>query len=202
MAKSVAEQTNRLSVFFLKKYGHLPQGQSYNYGNIKWTRGNWQNDINFIVQTSGDGKETIETSYIELIYTITVRWSGEKTEIKYETPLTTTRCNYGGKRYWFICPLIKNGKLCGRRVGVIYSIDKYFGCRSCANIAYQAQFEGGKFRVGSVAEPDIEKAYNELKRKYYSGKPTRRYKKYLKLREKMDASWERMLIKLGSRLKM
>jgi hypothetical protein len=74
---------------------------------------------------------------------------------------------------------------------VIYSVDKWFGCRYCANIAYQAQFEGGRFRIGSVTEPDVEKAYNEIKRFYYAGKPTRKYKRYLRLRDKMDNSWAR-----------
>ena len=98
---------------------------------------------------------------------------------------------------WFICPLYKNGQYCGRRVGVLYNIGKWFGCRHCGEIAYQAQFEGGKFRMSSVCEPDVERAYNEIKREYYNGQPTRRYKRYLRLREKMDKSWRRAIIKFG-----
>lgn len=199
MAKDIAEQTNRLSIFFLKKHGYLPQGQSWRYGGIKWSRGDWENNMNFNVKTSGDEYETRETSYIRLLYTVTVRRTGEKTDMDYKIPLVTTPCNYGGKRYWFICELSKNGCYCGRRVGVIYSVDKWFGCRYCANIAYQAQFEGGRFRVG-VTEPDVERAYNEVKAQYYNGKPTRKYKRYLRLREKMDNSWIRAAMKLGINL--
>lgn len=198
MARAVAEGTNRLSVFFLKKHGYLPQGESRSYGGIKWTRGDWANNINFWVSIEGGESEAMENSYVELTYTVTIHRSGEKTDMRYKVPLVATPCNYGGRRYWFVCPLSKNGVYCKRRVGVIYSIDKWFGCRYCADIAYQAQFEGGNFRVGSVTEPDVEKAYTEIKRKYYNNKPTRRHKHYLRLREKMDKSWARAAMKFGS----
>lgn len=202
MTREKAEQTNRLSVFFLKKHGYLTQSKDEiaKYGGIRWTRGDWENNINFWVNTSGDNPETEENSYIELIYTVTINATGEKHDMKYRVPLVATPCQYGGKRYWFKCPLYKNGEYCGRRVGVIYSVDKWFGCRHCANIAYQAQFEGGNYRMGSVCEPDVEKAYNEIKRFYYKGKPTKKYQRYLKLREKMDNSWAVMLSKLGGKL--
>jgi len=89
---------------------------------------------------------------------------------------------------------------CGKRVGVIYGVDKWFGCRYCADIAYQAQFEGGSFRVGSVTEPDVEKAYEEIKLEYYNGKPTRKYMRYLRLTDKMNNSWARVAMKFGMRL--
>jgi len=197
MTKSIAESTNRLSVFFLKKHGYLSQDKSWSSGSIKWSRGDWENNMSFNVQTSGDEYETKETSYVRLSYTITVRSTGEKTDMDYKIPLVTTNCNYGGKRYWFRCDLSKNGRYCGRRVGVIYSVDKWFGCRHCAGIAYQAQFEGGSFRVGSVTEPVVEKAYNEIKRDYYNGKPTKRHKRYLRLREKMDNSWNKAFVRFG-----
>ncbi|MDP3800070.1 MAG: hypothetical protein Q8Q90_01470, partial [bacterium] len=123
MTRSIAESTNRISVFFLKKHGYLSQAERLQYGDIKWTRGDWKNNINFYIKTSGDEYETKATSYIELIYTVTIRWSGEKTDMRYKVPLVTTPCHYGGKRYWFICELSKNGRYCGRRVGVIYSVD-------------------------------------------------------------------------------
>lgn len=186
MTRSIAEDTNRLSVFFLKKHGYLPQAESERFGGIKWTRGEWENSVNFWVVTKNEG------GYVELSYTVTNHWTDEKLDIKHKVPLITTPCNYGGKRYWFRCPLIKNGIYCGRRVGVIYSVDNWFGCRYCADIAYQAQFEGGRFRVGSVSEPDVNKAYNEVKRKYYMRKPTRKYKRYLRLRKKMDNAWRKI----------
>jgi hypothetical protein len=190
MARQIAESTNHLSVFFLKEHKYLPQEKSCKYGGIKWTSGSWQNNINFIVATSGKEPETLENSYIELIYTTNARLQEEKLDMRYKIPLVTTSCNYGGKRYWFLCNLYKSRQYCGRRVGVIYSISKWFGCRYCAEVAYEAQFGSKGMRFGgSITESEVEKAYSDIKRHVYKGKLTRKYKRYLKLRKKMDNVW-------------
>lgn len=46
---------------------------------------------------------------------------------------TKTKCNYGGNRYWFICPK------CNRRIGVMYRkpLSNIFLCRYCNNLTYQ-----------------------------------------------------------------
>lgn len=201
MAKNEAEWGNSLSIFWLKKHGYLDKDYSLKSGGITWTYGLSENksSIGFSVIRDNWGT-TEERTYMELQYTHTNRGTDEKESMNFKVQFTITPCNYGGIRYWFICPLVKNGQYCGRRVGVLYSVGKYFGCRYCGEIAYQAQFEGGNFRVGSVTEPDVEKAYNEIKREYYNGKPTRRHKRYLRLREKMDNSWARAGIKFGMKL--
>ncbi|KKQ00901.1 MAG: hypothetical protein UW15_C0038G0006 [Parcubacteria group bacterium GW2011_GWC1_44_10] len=155
--------------------------------------------MNFYVQTSGMGRETIETSYIELIYTVITRQSGEKTDMRYKIPLVTTPCRYGGKRYWFICELSKNGVYCGKRVGVLYNIGNWFGCRYCGEIAYAAQMEGGKLRWSGVSIPDIEKAEKEVKRYYYNGEPTRQYRRLIRLNEKFEIGWVMMAARLDKR---
>lgn len=47
--------------------------------------------------------------------------------------LTKTFCNYGGFRYWFICPN------CQKRVGVIYKkpFSDLFLCRLCQDLVYE-----------------------------------------------------------------
>ena len=198
MARAKAEQSNRLSIFWLKKHGYLHGNYSYMSGTITWTYGYSENKSSIGFAISRDNWGTAdEKAYARLYYSYTDSRNGEKSEMDYKVQLTTTPCRYGGKRYWFICPLTKNGQYCGRRAGVIYSNGKWFGCRHCGEIAYLAQFEGGKFRVGSVTEPDVEKAYNEIKREYYNGKPTRRNKRYLRLRQKMDETWAKAAIKFG-----
>ncbi len=199
MAKQQAEGSNRLSVFFLKKHGYFDKDLSWKSGTITWTYGYSENKSSIGITMRRDNWNTLdERTFIKLNYTHTDHWSGEKADMNFDIELTDTPCRYGGKRYWFICPLSKNGQYCGKRVGVIYGIGKWFGCRHCGNIAYQSQFEGGSFRVGSVCEPDVEKAYNEVKTQYYKGKPTRRYKRYLRLRNKMDNSWLRMTARFGN----
>ncbi len=198
MTKSIAEQSNGLSIFWLKKHGYLNKGSSYQSGGITWTYGYSENksSINFsIIRNDLDTPE--ERAYINLRYTNTNRYSGEKDDMDYKIELTTTPCRYGGKRYWFICPLSKNGKYCGRRVGVIFGIGKWFGCRHCGNIAYSKQMEGGKYRWNGVSIPDIERAEKEVKRYYYKGKPTRKYRRVLRLNDKFEEGLIGMMGKLG-----
>ena len=198
MARNQAGWSNALSVFFLKKYGYFDGDLSYKGGTISWSyNGGKKSSVGIAVKKDDCGTPQ-ERTYLNLHYTHTSNWDGEKSDMDFDIEFTTTPCRYGGIRYWFICPLYKSGKYCGRRVGVIYSIGKWFGCRHCGDIAYNSQFEGGKFRVGSVCEPDVRKAYDEIKRFYYNGKPTRRYKRYLRLSEKMDNSWVRMAAKFGN----
>ncbi len=53
--------------------------------------------------------------------------------------VTTTPCNYGGFRYWFICPQ------CGKRIGTLYRkpITTMYACRQCQNLTYAlTQYSG------------------------------------------------------------
>lgn len=127
MSKRTAESCHNLSIFWLKKVGYLPKEDQDKYGGIRWSNSFGEaGNINFTVQLEGNGR-----SCIRLIYTHTNHWTDEKAEMDYLVPLTKTSCHYGGTRYWFICTLTVNGRYCGRRVGVLFSIGKYFGCRHC-----------------------------------------------------------------------
>ncbi len=46
-----------------------------------------------------------------------------------------TKCNYGGNRPWFICPV--SG--CGKRVAILYR-DVTFKCRGCLKLLYSSQY--------------------------------------------------------------
>lgn len=189
MSKATAEQSNALSIFWLKKYGYLSKGGNWKWGGIKWTYGLSESNISFQI-------DTLEENYIRLIYTHTNHWADEKSEMNYKVKLTTSPCNYGGVRYWFVCPLSKNGQYCGRRVGVIYSIGQWFGCRHCGEIAYNSQMSGGKYRGSSVTAPDIDKAEKDVKRYYYKGGPTRKYRRLMRLNQKFDDSFILMAARL------
>ena len=102
---------------------------------MKWTyAGGETSSIGFQVSVERD------EGCIRFQYTKTDRSSGEKEEFDYENRLVFTPCNYGGKRWWFICGLIVNGGYCGRRVGKLYlsSGGKYFGCRHCYDLTYES----------------------------------------------------------------
>ncbi|MHC4752129.1 MAG: hypothetical protein ACYTFW_19930, partial [Planctomycetota bacterium] len=123
-------------------------------------------------------------NYARLQYTITDRSSGEKTEYDYRIALTTTPCNFGGVRYWFVCPLYTNGIYCGRRVAKLYKAPGavYFGCRHCYDLSYESRNESRLGRPGGLGYPltlecQIERLYGQIKRWTYRGKPTRKARK-------------------------
>ena len=198
MSKRIAENSCALSIFWLKKNGYLGKNCSYKSGGITWTCGSSKNNIDFSVIKENWGTSQ-ERVFLELRYTNTDYWSKEKDSMNYRIELVTTDCNYGGVRYWFRCPLSTDGQFCGRRVGVIYSIGKWFGCRHCGRIAYSAQMQGGKFRCSSYSYPDIDQKESELKRFHYRGKPTRKYRRVLAMRRKIDNDFIKMEGLLGER---
>ena len=54
--------------------------------------------------------------------------------------ITTTKPFLGGRRYWFLCPFVRDGIRCGRRVGRLYlpPSQQLFGCRRCYDLTYQS----------------------------------------------------------------
>lgn len=186
--KEEADSLKSLNVAFLNKHGYLNSG--WRSGTVTWSR-NEEKTGNISIQSSIDEDE----QYVKLIYTQTNNNTGEKTNLNYKIPLTTTPCYFGGKRYWFICPWYVKNIYCGRRVGVLYLSDKYFACRNCNNLTYNSRNLGGWSKVAGqvVSEPEIEKLYNEVKRQYYAGKMTRKYRRYLKKSHKSNAQMMYMM---------
>ncbi len=75
-------------------------------------------------------------AWLRLQYTATVRNTGAKTDRDYRVKLETTRPNYGGLRWWFLCPIT------GRRVRVLYlpgSGGSVFASRQALGLAYHSQ---------------------------------------------------------------
>ncbi len=64
--------------------------------------------------------------------------SPETKEVHIPVRLQETRPTFGGKRWWFTCPLTVNGVACNRRVGKLYLPPgaRYFGCRHCYDLTY------------------------------------------------------------------
>lgn len=66
--------------------------------------------------------------------------------INYRVALETTPCHLGGRRWWFRCPLSRDGTACGRRVRKLYLVGRYFGCRCCHALTYRSR-QGSDSRV-------------------------------------------------------
>lgn len=167
-------------MWWLKKYGYLDGWKS---GGIEWTSG-WsgtKSSISITVSTM-DGD-----NYIRFQYSQTDN-NGEKTEFDYKARLVSTDCSYGGKRWWFICPLTKKGVACNRLVGVLYKDGDYFGCRHCYELTYKSKNENRKskyyhlFRILDTSQK-IEEIEDKMKREFYAGKPTRKYRRVMKIHQ-------------------
>ncbi len=175
MAKDEADRLKKIEISWLKKQGMLLPW--YN-GAIKWTHP-------FREDTSIGITVTTETKTFRLYYTQTEA-DGTKKDFNYEVRLAETKCNYGGTRFWFICPLNKNGIPCNRRVGVLYKGGDYFGCRHCYELTYSERNENRHssnytlFRALTLHKK-IAEAEDQVKREEYAGKVTRRRMKVLKL---------------------
>lgn len=177
-----------IEVSWLYKHDYLPLGRlgGSTHGNIRWVskQSLKENSIGFYIFISE------EKMYFQPVYYLIDEYEA-KEELNYKISLTTTRCNYGGRRYWFICPLIFNQIRCGRRVGVLYMGDKYFGCRHCRNICYSRN-ENRRHKFQWMAmqwqleekEEALEKSIL-TKRRWYDGRPTKIQRKLSMIKRKL-----------------
>lgn len=184
-SKQEADYLKKIEISWFNRNKYLI---GYRYGSMSWSMGGEKTgSISFEVCIAD--KEFDD--YIKLQYTITDD-EGKKKEFDYKVMLTTTACHFGGERYWFICPLYKNGIYCGRRAGVLYLSSGYFGCRHCQNLTYSSQKENRNYRFypfGQVLkiENKIDELEKEIKRPSYGGKSTRKQKQINQLyQQKLD----------------
>ena len=58
--------------------------------------------------------------------------------VEYRVAVTSTPCRFGGQRYWFLCPVVRQGIRCERTVRKLYLPPgaAVFGCRQCHNLTY------------------------------------------------------------------
>lgn len=97
--------------------------------------------------SSFDGSETSSVSYDYNLQgrehgLFTLRYKVNESEnINLPIQIASTKPNYGGRRYWFICPLSKHGRPCQRRVAKLYLPvgASLFGCRHCHDLPYRSQ---------------------------------------------------------------
>jgi hypothetical protein len=99
---------------------------------LTWSRrGEKIASVQFLVRTPVQFPEEIPN--IRMRYNVRKN-AGAWQELDYKISLTTTECNFGGLRYWFICPD------CNKRVCVLYA-DILFKCRTCLGIVHKSRNE-------------------------------------------------------------
>lgn len=134
--KPVVESCLALDTGDLKRLNLLVPGTADRPGTLRWT--------------SKDNRDRESESWVRYALTVgedggTFRFDyqiGEpRVPVQYPVQLVTTPCHLGGVRWWFICPLVVNGKVCGRRMRKLYLRGRYFGCRHCHGLAYRSSQE-------------------------------------------------------------
>ncbi len=122
-AKSLTDEYKSLDVRRWQRENLLEPGRMF---STQWSR----NGVSFSsisVQTQPDS--------VTLMYSYRSQGGDSKWE-QYPVRIEWTRCTYGGRRAWFLCP----GLGCGRRVAILYG-GRVFACRHCYKLAYRSQRE-------------------------------------------------------------
>lgn len=145
--RNTVEECLCIDIPWLSRHGYFCGFKS---GGIEWKNSLGEVTSSVSIQVSVVG--SFGGNYVRLQYTQTGH-TGEKVELDYKVQLVSTPCNYGGVRYWFICPLVVNGEACRRRVVKLYLPPggRYFGCRHCFNLTYRSCKERDK-RVDALAK--------------------------------------------------
>lgn len=136
------------------QWGAGPTVESYRKIDVRrWAReGYLQPGLRFgwkwSVYGEKTGSITVQAERGRVILDYRVRESGDEWEsLQYAVQLTTTDCNLGGYRQWFLCP----ASGCGRRVACLYG-GRIFACRHCHRLSYSSQREDASDRAGRRAD--------------------------------------------------
>jgi hypothetical protein len=127
-AKATTESQHRIDIRWLKKHGYLRPSAR---GSLSWSCGEEQ---------TGTIGYWIESDHMILSYKFRYH-NGEWESVEQAIPFDWTPCNYGGQRFWFLCPE------CLKRVALLYGAGIYFLCRHCYNLTYSSQQESKPDRL-------------------------------------------------------
>lgn len=67
--------------------------------------------------------------------------------VQIPVPLQTTPAHFGGRRWWFSCPMVEEGRRCNRRSANLYLPPGggWFACRDCHDLAYRSGQQAYRF---------------------------------------------------------
>lgn len=167
----------QITITKLKEWGYLKPEQIKS-GTINWSRnGNTRGSISISVNTHN------EQLYVELDY----KYKDEPR--KYKVYLVSIPSNLiKGKIWYFICPQTK------KRCRKLYSIGGYFLHREAFNgCMYESQTQSKNYRqldktLGAFFKSDnlYSELYKKHFKKWYAGKPTKKYLRIMKQIQKAE----------------
>ncbi|MCK9502441.1 MAG: hypothetical protein M0Q52_11505 [Lascolabacillus sp.] len=144
-----------------------------------WSRnGEVVASISYRVEAGEDGPFALR-----FMYTMTDNDTGDKKSYNYVIPVVFTPCNYGGKRWWYVCPLIVDGRSCNRRCRIVYLPhgSQYFGCRECHRLTYESR------------QRHREKFYEGFEKPYKAAKAVREKFSRTRSWERREKLWRKLL---------
>src|SRR5215218_9436332 len=115
-SKATADRCHSIDVRRWQREGNLQPGNHF-----RWV---WSRDDQEIASIG----VLVETAAVELRSVVNPK-TDDVGKIEYTVPLTWTPCTYGGRRPWFVCPGVVEGRPCGRRVAKLYDHGTHFLCR-------------------------------------------------------------------------
>ncbi len=145
--KRRVESCDYIDTALLRRWGLLVPGVADRCGSLEWRRGGAAQPSSTVSYRLTVGADT---GTLRLVYSIPAL----KEDFNYEVRLAATPCHLGGVRWWFICPLVKDGVACGRRVRKLHFCGKYFGCRRCHGLVYRSSQESDS-RVYALARGGV-----------------------------------------------
>lgn len=165
--RATVEAQKRITTKYLREHNYLTGHTS---GYISWNWGGTETGSCNIETDVSPGKE-----YIRFIYTGTDS-NGDKKDYDYKAGLTFIKCNYGGRRWFFVCPY------CKKNAGVLHLGGSGFACRHCYNLTYNSCNENRR-GLGGVMDKLLraEALEKKITKRFYKGQYTKKYRRYLSI---------------------
>lgn len=183
--KETLDSIKKISIFELKKKGYLKPIVFSVWGSMNWDINGYPSGrITFNLKLKDDNEYF--SPYIRLMYKIKLPYESTWKIYDDKFELVKVPCPLGGFRWFFICGRCIDGKYCGRKVAILYMVDDRFLCRNCSGLSYDSCNEDKRYRCTflSLSLGRAIEDHSKLKRHFYSGKPTRKHRKYLKKTKK------------------
>jgi hypothetical protein len=178
MGRPTCESCTSIDVREWKRRGFLRAGQAFSWS---WNRGG---------EPCGSMFVSMEADAVVLLFRLRNPGNNDWKLVQQMVPITSTRCNLGGERPWFVCSVYASGRPCGRRVAILYGAGDLFACRSCYGLAYASQQDcprhrkisrSRKIRMRLGGGPDLCAPFPEKPRRMH-------VRTYLRLRERGEVA--------------
>lgn len=149
--KDTVERSLELDILDLQRKGFLELAAGV-LSQIQWTNnGQPCSSVEYMLAKQGALPVSMRLQYTATNSTT----NGDPRACDYWVSITSTPCNYGGVRFWFICPGWKNGVACRRPRRKLYLSPSghVFACRVCHELTYESRQKSGSLFYELIERP-------------------------------------------------